>query len=95
MNENEKQTESDLEMNENGSQLAENVLVDGNSQWNTEQFIEQIWRGLEGEMSIAHIRRVLLEVAPAYDNARVKAFVPILLRRDVLERLHDELKLNP
>ena len=79
-------------MEEVGPQLAENVLVDGSSQLNTEQFIEQIWRDLGGATSQSHIRRVLIEVAPAYDNVRVKTYVPILLRRDVLQRLQDDLE---
>lgn len=60
-----------------------------------ELLIEQIWRDMGGAASRSLITRVFLEIAPAYENARVKAFVPILLRRDVLRRLQDELELEP
>jgi hypothetical protein len=60
-----------------------------------EFLIEQIWRDMGGAASRSHIRRVFMEIAPAYENARVKAFVPILLRRDVLRRLQDEVELEP
>lgn len=69
--------------------------LDGNLQWDTESFIEQIWRDMDGTASNSHIREVLMDIAPMYENVRVKVFVPILLRRDVLRRLHDELELNP
>jgi hypothetical protein len=35
------------------------------------------------------IREALIEIAPLYENARVKSFVPIFLRRDVLQRLQN------
>lgn len=81
-------------MEEVGLQLTENAPADGNSQWDAERILEQIWRDLGGAMSRSHIRRVLMEIAPKYENARVKNFVPILLQRSVLQRLRDELKLK-
>ena len=81
-------------MEEVGLQLTENALADGNSQWDAERIIEQIWRDLGGAMSRSHIRRVLMEISPAYENACVKTFVPILLHRNVLQRLREELDLK-
>ena len=85
--------ESEPQIKEEGFHLAEQVLIDGNSQWDAERFIEQIWLGLEGATSRSHIKSVLMEAAPAYENARIKIYVPILLRRDVLLRLRNELKV--
>jgi len=94
MNDTTRKTESGLELKEFGFQPVEEPLVDENSQWSVEDLIEQIWRDLGGAKSHSHIRSVLREVAPEYENARIKIFVPILLRRDVLQRLQDELELD-
>ena len=42
----------------------------------------------------AEIRNVLMEAAPVYENVRIKAFVPIFLRRDVLRRLQNGAAQN-
>ena len=76
-------------INEDGPQLMENDQAAGSSNWDKETIIEQIWRDLGGVTTHEEIRKALMEVAPAYENARVKTFVPIFLRRDVLQRLQD------
>ena len=76
-------------MREDGPQFAENDQVVGNSGWDEETIIEQIWSDLGGMTPRADIKKVLVEVSPVYENARVKTFVPIFLRRDVLLRLQD------
>ncbi len=86
--------ESGPEVKEEGYRLAEQVLNDGNSNWDAERFIEQIWHELEGAFSRSRIKNVLVETAPAYEHARIKTYVPILLRRDVLLRLRNELKVE-
>lgn len=84
-------------MKGNGSQPAEKAQVDnGQSQppWDQELFVEQLWHDLGGAASRAHIDRVTTEIVPAFENARVKIFVPILLRRAVLQRLEEELEVG-
>ena len=76
-------------MKEDGPQLAENDQITGKSHRDTETIVEQIWRDLGGVTPRAEIRKVLMEIAPVYENAHVKTFVPIFLRRDVLHRLQD------
>lgn len=70
---------------------AESALLEGNSQVNIEAIVEQIWADLGGATTRADIREVLLEVAPSYENARVKTYVPILLRKEAFRRLRDGL----
>ncbi|KPK11021.1 MAG: hypothetical protein AMJ56_06850 [Anaerolineae bacterium SG8_19] len=77
-------------MKDDSPQLAENALVDGNSQVDFEVILERIWVDLEGANSRSDIRKVLMEVAPAYEGARIKTYVPIFLRRDALRRLQGE-----
>lgn len=76
-------------MREDRPQLAENDQVKGKSGWDEETIVEQIWSDLGGMTPRADIKKVLVEVSPVYENARVKTFVPIFLRRDVLLRLQD------
>ncbi len=78
-------------MNKIGPQPAKNAPVDGNSPVDIEAIIEQIWGELGGSTSHSDIRKALMEVAPKYKNARIKTFVPIFLRREVLRRLQGEL----
>ena len=49
--------------------------------------IESIWKALDGRVDREHIRQAILEAAAGYQNATVKAFIPIFIRRDVLQRL--------
>ena len=74
-----------------GPQPAESAPVDGNTQVDIEAIIEQIWGDLGGVTSHSDIRKALMEVAPKYEDARIKTYVPILLRREVLRRLQGGL----
>jgi hypothetical protein len=78
-------------MNNIGPRPAKNAPVDGNSPVDIEAIIEQIWGDLGGTTSDTDIRKALMEVAPKYENARIKTYVPILLRREVLRRLQGGL----
>ena len=72
-------------------QPAIDTLADGYSQGDIEAIIEQIWDDLGGVASRSEIRIALTEVAPEYEGARVKTYVPIFLRRDVHRRLQNRL----
>jgi cAMP phosphodiesterase len=64
-----------------------NLGIDENSRDDQEAIVDQIWSDLRGQASRSDIRRVLIEVAPKYENALIKTYVPIFLCRDVRERL--------
>lgn len=49
--------------------------------------IESIWKDLNGRVDREHIRRAVLEARARYKHATIKTFIPILIRRYVLERL--------
>ena len=49
--------------------------------------IESIWKALDGRVDREQIRQAILEAAAGYQNASVKTFIPIFIRRDVLQRL--------
>jgi len=78
-------------MNKIEPRPAENTPVDGSSQVDAEAIVGQIWDDLGGAASRSEIRMALTEVAPEYENVRVKTYVPIFLRRDVIQRLKDRL----
>ena len=73
---------------------AEDALVDGVSQVDIEVITEKIWGDLEGKASRSDIRRVLAEITPAYDDARIKTYVPIFLHRDVVQRLQSGFTID-
>jgi len=49
--------------------------------------IESIWKALGGRVDREQIRQASLEAEAGYQNATVKAFIPIFIHREVLERL--------
>ena len=64
-----------------------NLKANVSSQLDLEAINEHIWNDLGRTVSRSDIRRVLLEVAPKYERARIMTYVPILLYRDVRRRL--------
>ena len=49
--------------------------------------VESIWKALDGRVDREQIRQASLEAEAGYQNATVKTFIPIFIRREVLERL--------
>lgn len=49
--------------------------------------IDQIWQDLCGQVSRVRIRQVAIEVAARFQDAKVKTFVPIFIRRNTCEQL--------
>ena len=78
-------------MKDIGPRPVKNAPADRDSQVDVEIIIEQIFSDLGGVTSRADIRKALIEVAPKYDNARIKIYVPIFLRRDAIRRLQGGL----
>lgn len=74
-------------MNESEMKLAESATVTDQNEWRLETIAEQIWNDMNGTVMLPAIRRVLAEVVPRYEKARIQTFVPLLIRRDVVERL--------
>ena len=63
-----------------GSGYADNALI------------ESVWKVLDGRVDREQIRRAILEAEAGYQNATVKAFIPIFVRREVLERLSGNIE---
>ena len=53
--------------------------------------VEAIWHELERQLPRERIRRVVAEIAIGFQDARVKTFVPIFVRRRAVERLKHEM----
>ena len=64
-----------------------NIDPGGNSSIDLEAIIEQIWKDLGDTASRSDIRRVVIEVAPRYADARIFTYVPIFMRKEVRRRL--------
>ena len=50
-------------------------------------FIDRIWQDLSGQVTYEMIRQVVAEEATSFRNARITRFVPILIRRNIREKL--------
>ena len=55
--------------------------------WEVEAVVEQIWVELGGAVEHTVIDHVVQELLHRYENARVKAFVPIFVQREALDQL--------
>ena len=55
--------------------------------WDVETLVEQICDELEGAVDRTVVDQVVQEVVSRYRHARVKAFVPIFIRRDAIDLL--------
>jgi len=49
--------------------------------------IESIWEELNGRVDRDNINQAVLEARARYQNAAIKTYLPIFIRRDVLARL--------
>ena len=53
--------------------------------------VEAIWHELDKQLPHERVRYVVAEIALGFQDATVKTFLPILIRRRALERLRQEL----
>ena len=63
------------------------------NEWNPDDLIEETWRELKGEVPRSRIFEVVTELADRYEDAKVKAFIPILVRRQAVELLDGEREI--
>ena len=52
--------------------------------------VETLWQDLGGQVSRQQIVRAVTQIAARFEKATVTAFVPIFIRRQVLEHLRPE-----
>ena len=57
-----------------------------------DDLIAQIWLELGGQVSRERIRQVVTEVETMFRGATVTTFVPILMRREICERLTQDIQ---
>ena len=69
------------------SELPYTVGVDAVDQVD-QTFVEDLWQNLEGKISRDQIRKIAIEIAEDFQDATITAFIPILLRRRVRDRLN-------
>ncbi len=60
-----------------------------------DQITDTIWEEMKGQVDKQDIHRALAKILPDYREARILGFVPILMRRDVLEMLVKETTAGP
>lgn len=60
--------------------------------WDVERMVSQVVDDLHGEVSETAVEAVVLQILPKFENARVKNFVPIFVRREAVQTLKKSLK---
>ena len=78
-------------MNDKQLKQESNTPADDHSDLDVGMMVEEIWNDLQGRGNRSVIRQTLLEILPKYENARVRTYIPILVRREALETLRVEL----
>jgi hypothetical protein len=74
--------------------FADSVHAGGNVATQLDDLMEQIWRDLGGQVSHARIRQVATEMVAMFRDATVTAYIPLLLRRRIRERLQRETQID-
>jgi hypothetical protein len=75
------------------SELSYTVGVDAVDQVD-QTFVEDLWQNLEGKISQDQIRKIAIEIAEDFQDATITAYIPILLRRRVRDRLNRIISQN-
>jgi hypothetical protein len=75
-------------MDRSGCKSVNDTLSKTQGEWSIETVSEQILRELNGTVSLATILKVLKEVVPNYERARIQTYVPIFIHRDAIKRLN-------
>jgi hypothetical protein len=57
-----------------------------------DDLMAQIWSDLRGQVSQERIRQVATEAAALFRDATITAYIPLLLRRIVRDRLLQEMR---
>jgi hypothetical protein len=74
-------------VNEGDLKSGDNEVYKTQADWDVDTVVEQIWKDLNGAVARSEIQDVLEEVVTSYEKARIITFVPIFIRRDVVQRL--------
>ena len=56
-----------------------------------DSIIDKVWQDLDRQLSREQIGRTVTEISLEYQDATVKAFVPIFIHREAVERLKRQL----
>jgi hypothetical protein len=74
-------------MNDSESKMGNYADEKTQAEWDVDSITEQILSDMNGAFTRSIVQEVLEEIVPNYEDARVQSFVPIFIRRDVVERL--------
>ena len=76
-----------IELHQSTAEGYQNEIIDGID----DVLIEAIWLDLNRQLPRERVRCVVTEIALGFQDAAVKTFLPILVRRQALERLRQEM----
>jgi len=76
-----------VELHQSAAEAHPYEFVDGID----DMLVEAIWRELERQSPRERVRCVVAEIANGFQDAKVKTFLPIFIRRRAIERLKHEM----
>ena len=76
-----------MKLHRNAAEAHTHDVLDGID----DAFIESIWQELDGQLPLARVRCVVTEITRGFQGAAVKTFLPILVHRQTLEKLKQDL----
>jgi hypothetical protein len=72
-------------------EIAEGGLtIDDHSEWDIEALTEEVWLELDGTVSRTEVELTVLNLFAKYEDAHVRHFVPVVVRRRALLILREE-----
>ena len=66
----------------------ENLSTADRTDWDIESMVEQLYCELDGVVSRSTVEQTITTLFANYENARVKSFVPVIVRRQAKNMLH-------
>lgn len=79
-----------------GLRMSEDLVIDeggvqanGHADWDIDGMTEELFRELNGSVSRVTVERTLCSLFTSYEDAPVKSFVPVIVRRQAKELLHE------
>ena len=74
-------------MYKNQNAIEQLAMSEESSDWNTEDLVEQVWNDLAKSTPRPTIHQTVTRLLAKYDDAAIRRYVPLLVRREARELL--------
>jgi hypothetical protein len=74
-------------MNDCELKLGNDSIKKDKTDWDIHKIANELFRDLNGSVTLSVIQETLEQVIPRYESARIQTYVPIFIRRETIKRL--------